>query len=126
MIADIVKLARDLTDVRATLRSARREKRDRLATYLQQIADCLDGASDDLRAGGSAARACGELHQYVDLIPATVDEALGADRTEQLRQNLRSALLIRGLPQQSAEDLEQLADAAGSFSALANYLRAGA
>jgi hypothetical protein len=123
VVADIVTLARDLAGLREALRGVRRDKRDRLATYLEQIASCLDDAQKDLQAGGSAVRACSELHQYVDLIPPTVDRALGADRTETLRTGLRSALQLRGLPQPSVHELEQLDEAAGSFNALASYLR---
>jgi hypothetical protein len=124
VITDIVALARDLSGLRETLRGARREKRDRLATYLDEIAGSLGDARDDLKAGGTAARACAQLHQYVDLIPPTVDEALGAQRTELLRESLRSALYVRGLPRPTAAELDQLSEAAGAFTALAAYLRA--
>ena len=124
MIADIVNLARDLSSLRETLRGARREKRDRLAAYLQQIGSCLDLALEDLRSGGSAVRACAQLHQYVDLIPPTVEDAIGAERTELLRDGLRSALYVRGLPAPTVEELNQLDEAAGTLTALGDYLRA--
>ena len=124
MIADIASLVNDLFSWRETLRGAQRDKRDRLAAYLQQIGTSLDDALTDLRGGGSAARACGQLHQYVDLIPPTVDEALGAERIDSLRQSLRAALLVRGLDVRSDDQLNQLEEAAGGFSALADYLRA--
>jgi hypothetical protein len=124
VIADIVSLARDLSGLRETLRGARREKRDRLATYLEQIGSSLDDAHADLRTGGAAVRACAQLHQYVDLVPPTVDEALGNERTERLRESLRSALYVRGLPRPTSTELDQLDEAAGTFTALGAYLRA--
>lgn len=124
MVADILALARDLLGLREALRGVRRDKRERLATYLEQIATSLDDAQKDLQAGGSAVRACAALHEYVDLIPPTVDRALGADRTERLRTSLGAALYVRGLAQPTARELEELDEAAGTFSALATYLRA--
>jgi hypothetical protein len=126
VISDIVTLARDLSGLRETLRGARREKRDRLAAYLEQIGAAVDDAQNDLRGGGSAVRACAQLHQYVDLIPPTVDEALGEERTTRLRESLRAALYVRGLPVRNVEELDQLAEAAGTFTALGDYLRASA
>jgi hypothetical protein len=126
VIADNLALAHDLFSMRETLRGARREKRDRLATYLQQIAACLKDALDDLRNGGSAVRPCAQLHQYVDLIPPAVDQALGAERTDALREGLRTALRVRGLPAPSADELNNLDEAAGIFTALADYLRVSA
>lgn len=87
MISDIVTLARDLFGLRESLRGARHEKRERLAQYLQTIGTCLEDAERDLRAGGGAVRACAQLHQYVKLIPPTVDDALGEERTEDLRSD---------------------------------------
>jgi|SRR5579862_4635524 len=124
MIADIASLINDLFTWRETLRGAQRDKRDRLATYLQQIGTCLDDALTDLRSGGSAVRACGQLRQYVDLIPPTIDEALGAERTDRLRQSLRAALVVRFLNVRTDDQLNQLEEAAGAFIALADYLRA--
>jgi len=123
VIADIVKLAQELTGIRETLRGAKRDKRDRLAAYLQQISACLDDASQDLRAGGSATRACGQLHQYAELIPQTIDDTLGRERTDALREGLRAALYVRGIPHPTREQLDQLNWAAGSFAALSDYLR---
>jgi hypothetical protein len=123
VISDIVALARDLSNLRETLRGARREKRDRLASYFEQIGASLDDAHADLREGGNAVRACAQLHQYVDLIPPTVDETLGAEKAALLRGSLRTALFLRGLPRSSGEDLDDLARAAGTFTGLAVYLR---
>jgi hypothetical protein len=64
------------------------------------------------------------LHQYVDLVPPTVDEALGNERTERLRESLRSALYVRGLRRPTSTELDQLDEAAGTFTALGAYLRA--
>jgi hypothetical protein len=80
MIADISSAAQSLAGLRETLRGTRREKRDRLADYLQQITKCLDEAQADLRGGGHAVRACAKMHQYVDLTPPTVDDVLGHER----------------------------------------------
>jgi hypothetical protein len=130
MIADILTLARDLFSMRETLCSARQDRRDRLAAYLEQIAACLNDALVDLRNGGNAARACAQLHQYVDLIPSTLDQVLGTEKTSLLRENLRRALMVRFLQVQGANELdsllERLDEAAGTFIALAGYLRAGA
>jgi hypothetical protein len=126
VIADIGNLASLLLNWRETLRGARREKRDRLAVYLQQIGVCLSNALDDLRSGGNAIRACAQLHQYVDLIPPTVEEVLGVEPTERLREGLRAALYVRGLRRPSVDELNQLDEAAGTFTALGDYLRASA
>lgn len=127
MIADIISLAGNLVSWREALRGARREKRDRLANYLQQIGTCLDDALNDLRSGGNAVRACAQLRQYIVLIPPTVEEVLGAERTEGLRDDLRAALFLRGgIRAPSIDELNQLDEAAGTFTALGDYLRASA
>ena len=122
----MLTLARDLFSMRETLRGARRDRRDRLAAYLQQIAACLKDAQDDLQNGGSAVRACAQLHQYADLIPSTLDQVLGTEKTSLLRASLQRGLSVRGLPAISVSDLDILEEAAGTFAALADYLRASA
>jgi hypothetical protein len=124
VISGIVALAHELFGLRESLRGMRREKRERLAQYLHKIGACLEDAERDLSAGGSAARACGQLHQYVELIPETLDKALGGERTEALRPKLKQALYVRGLPTPSAEERDQLLEAAGTFIALGDYLQA--
>jgi hypothetical protein len=126
MIADILGVAQGLAGLRETLRGARREKRDRLADYLQQIAKCLDEAQADLRGGGHALRACAKMHQYVDLIPATVDDVLGHERAELLREGLGDALMVRTMNTPSLDEFDQLEEAAGIFEALSEHLRATA
>ena len=80
----------------------------------------MKDALDDLGYGGSAVRACAQVHQYVDLIPSTVDQVLGAEKTDRLRESLRTALFVRGLAALSVNELDSLDEAAGTFN-----LRAG-
>jgi hypothetical protein len=122
MISAIVALAQELLGLRESLRGMRRDKRERLAQYLHKIGACLEDAERDLSSGGTAARACGQLHQYAELIPQAVDKALGVERAEALRPKLRHALSLRGLPALSAEERDQLLEAAGSFIALGDSL----
>jgi hypothetical protein len=126
VIADIVRLANLLDSLQDSFSCAERQRRDRLASYLQQISACLDDALDDLRSGGGAVRACGQLHQYVELIPLTVDEVLGAEQAQRLLKGLRAALCVRGLPKPSSDELNQLNEAAAAFAALGSYLRVSA
>lgn len=122
MIAGIVALARELFGLRESLRGLQRDKRERLAAYLHKIGTSLKDAERDLSAGGSAAVACGQLHQYAELIPQTLDKALDAEQAEALRTKLKQALYVRGLPTPSAEERDQLLWAAGTFIALADSL----
>lgn len=124
MISDILQLAREVFGLREKLRGAKREERERLATYFEQIAGTLDDVGVALEAGRSTARECSKLHVYRDLIPAAAEEALGAAATDTLREGLGSALHVRLLEVRSEQDLEELAEAAGTFAGIADYLRA--
>jgi hypothetical protein len=125
-VADVIKLASALERLAQKIARTSRDKRDRLAAYLEQIAGTLRAARDDLVAGGDARDACSQLHKFVDKIPPTVDKALGAEETEELRQRLHEALGGRFVFAESRReaDLQGLDEAAGTFTALAAYLRA--
>jgi hypothetical protein len=120
LILDAVNTLIGLVD---SWRRARKEQREELAAYFGEVSACLKAVVDDLRQGGSAIGACGELGAYAEKIPNTGRDVLGRVQADALQEQLGRAFHIRGLPTQTPAQLDSLEAASGQLRGLANRVK---
>jgi hypothetical protein len=90
MIEEILSVAKALWGYRDLFDEARREKRDRIASYFEQISRCLAETSAMLKDNQYPHGACGEMLGYADMLPETVGGIIGKEKAQDLANQLRS------------------------------------
>ena len=130
MIDTILNVAGRLWELRKALMRARRERRDRIATYFERISKCLGEVSAELKANQVPHGKCAELQTYARMLPDTIGDQIMKAEAHQLAQDLESAhevellLYQLGSSPDRDEELAKLDQAAGVFMALANTIKA--
>ena len=134
MIDEILNVGKELWSIRQTLSKAKREKRDRMATYFENISKCLEQASATLRSGEIPHGKCGEMLGYAENFSKTVEGVLSADQADFYTSRLIGAHDIEKATmigrqefadaRYSDQQIGKMEAAAGQFQALANSIRA--
>lgn len=130
MIDTILSVAKALFDFKGEFDKSRRDRKDRIAQYFEEISKCLAEISSELKAHKYPYGKCAEMRTYADRLPRTVGDIIGKNEAQRLAKDLESAheveLLfnqLEGSPNRR-RDLAKLEEASGIFKALANSLRA--
>ena len=132
---DIAKILWDVSkglfDARGKLASARRDRRDRVATYIDKLAELIEKVAASLRLNQYPHGSCAELHALGERMEQTL---MGLLPNEEARLYQSEVLKIweieqlfgqlQGMTREKAESkLIQLLEAAGNFRAIAAHLR---
>lgn len=130
IIENIWKVATWLYDAAAGFQKAQRDKRDRLALLMEQIAACLETVVAKVRMDENADGECEKMNQYSEALPPLLVGHFTEVKAQEIADTLRSsyavetlAIELRKLPD-NREQLAELTRAAGKFKALADILRA--
>ncbi|WP_073069413.1 hypothetical protein [Phormidesmis priestleyi] len=150
MVKDLLDLAKNLLGLKADLDKSVLERRQRVATYLNNISDCLNQSVKKFREGEVPASLCSEVDEYLYSLFDIVGEEVGEEKLERYKQILANALVYKGrtisaflqgtslesvadsgsldvIPKSKLQtveaDLRVLEDAAGRFKALANSMQ---
>ena len=135
-----------LFKLRGAMNSARRDRRDRVAQYLEELSRLLEEVADRLMNGESPKGTCAQLHVYATSLPDVIRDELGEAELggmasldelalsldagealwdpsvgERLPKNFEDELLR---PIDREQEVAQLYEAAGTFRAVAVSLRA--
>lgn len=130
MIEEILSVAKALWHYKESFDKAKRDKRDRIASYFEQISECLAETSMMLRHDQYPHGKCGEMEGYANLLPETVGDIISEEKAQDLANQLRSMHELEKLYSQlhdapnKDEQLGKLEEASGILRALANSLRA--
>lgn len=138
MIEEILKVAKELWAIKGSFSKAKRERRERLATYFEHISKCLEETAKALRAGNIPHGRCGEMLGYANTFTETVKGVISEKEARDYAQRLGAAHDIEyALMQREREMMDEIADplyresqlgkmeeASGVFQALANSIRA--
>lgn len=130
MIEEILSVAKALWGYKDLFDKAKREKRDRIANYFEQISRCLAETSTMLKDNQYPHGACGEMLGYADMLPETVGGIISKEKAQDLANQLHSMHELEKLYSQlhdapdKDEQLGRLLEASGILQALANSLRA--
>ncbi|MEA5505790.1 hypothetical protein VB735_22290 [Halotia wernerae UHCC 0503] len=68
-----LEFAKELVGLGSSLQKAELEKRLRLAQLIESISTCLESIADSFREGKEPHKSCGELDEYVRLLPEVLD-----------------------------------------------------
>lgn len=127
IIKNILDLAKKLLGISTTLKSARKDDVDRLATYCEKISECLGNIHKEIREGGRPVLNCGQLGGYIGDLDHALRSELSREERDGLSNGLRAALNIEMIYIESSSEppknLDDIAMAAGKFKALADGLR---
>ena len=126
----ILEVAKSLLGMSDQLRAADRQRRQDLATLLEQISTTLAEVSSEIRLGRVPYGKCSEVKAYADKLPDKVRLEIGETEADELGRTLLSAYDVEGMAidlQDNAEKephLQVIEEASGKFRALANIMRA--
>jgi hypothetical protein len=131
-IKTILDVARLIAGVVWKLQGQRKERRQQVADYFDQIAAAMAACGKDFRKGvtrDELATYCGQLQAFAERLPETIGDLLGEEKARELKQKLLDINQgkLQGMTGASPEALYHLAalsKAAGYFSAYADTLRA--
>ena len=130
MIKDILDIARTLFGLRGKLREARRDRRDRIADYFDNISLTVQEVANSLKKDEIPHGKCEEMAVYADMLTDTVGDEIGLEKAQELSNRLKEAheveLIIMEIRDDSDKEskIAQLEKASGLFKALANSIRA--
>lgn len=133
-----VDIIQTISVVEADLRANQRffmkkeeSRRRAISDYFDQVSSCLRAVHSSLTHDQVPHGKCEELAGYADMLPETVGDSLGQEKSKELADLLKAAYRVEGLWQEcnkSPEKRSRLPDiekTAGRFTALANSVRAG-
>jgi hypothetical protein len=139
-VKDISEIAQEITGVSATLQTMEPERRDKVATYLEEIGSTLSNIAVALREDKPLDELNGALQMHTLMFASTVAGVIDADLIKKLQLVLGESsignhlrlMLDEPVPQPDEEEdfpesqLRKLNEAAGMFKALASSIKAKA
>jgi len=130
IVENILKVAKSLFDLAGDIGKESQQKKEKIATLLEQISDCLAATSAAVRQGGIPHGECGKLITYADELPRLLTGHVDAAKAQALGDLLRSSYAVERLAGALASmsdrepHLAKLDEASGKFRAMAQLLRA--
>ena len=141
MLSEWLRFVTTILGIGDRLKSADQDKRQKAATYLHSVSECMakiasilrdyDPASDPHRAFGGKPRAqCSELEHYRDNLPEVFEKLLGHEEAEGLKSSISYAAHAREIgglanhwdsqsEQTQHQAIEAIEEASGKLKALA-------
>jgi hypothetical protein len=130
IVETILDVAGKLFGLRDQLSKARRDRKDRIATYFDQLGKTLAEVAESLRQGQVPHGKCEAMRVYATELPETVKDVIDVQKAQEYARQLADAYEVErlfgelsGAPDREAK-LVQLERAAGLFEALATTVRA--
>ncbi|MGD8657027.1 MAG: toll/interleukin-1 receptor domain-containing protein [Desulfobacterales bacterium] len=106
-------------------------RRKDVSAYFKKISKCLDDVHSSLARDEVPHGSCAELEGYAELLPETVGDYLGKEKSEELSDLLKASHEVEGLWEEfnaspeKKSNLPVIKKTAGRFTALANSVEAG-
>lgn len=124
-------VGKGIFSVRGELEKARRERRDRLASYFGDLASLIESVSASLRENKYPHGSCAQLHTLAQLMARTLKGLVEPEEARRYQEKLLRVWEIeqlfgelQGKPKATvAKRLVELDEAAGFFRATAAHLR---
>ncbi len=126
----ILSISKDLFDLRGKFASAKKERREAVATYLDKIATALSDSVAIIRRGEKPTALAAQLEAYVDKLPDTIGDYVDADEADAMSFRLSGSFgsgftNLAVAPQETLlKTIESLEGAVGYFKATADSIRA--
>ncbi len=129
VVEGIRDVAKGILDLIPKLQSARRDKRLRIATLMEQISDCLIEVSAEIRTGNVPNGQCGQLIGFAEYLPKVIKGPVGKARSKALGKKLHASYKVEQLAmrldrmKRKEPYLAKLEEAGGKFRAVSQILR---
>ena len=130
IIKGLILLTDKLLSRLGLLEKAKREQRDRVATYCASIADTLSQAYRTLESGIIPHGLCAQMDRYMHDLRCVLEESLSEAEFRELRDVLAVAYQVEHIdrelpaPKKDGTKYAELDIAAGKFRAIADKLKA--
>jgi len=124
IIKGIIVVAKTLFGLKESLAKAKKQKRDEMADYFQNVSACLSNTYATLSDNKIPQDRCAELLSYSETLPKVVKSFIGEDKANELAQTLmdshkvESLYAVFELNPETKKELPAIAEAAGIFLAL--------
>lgn len=128
-ISALFKIAETIARFAEKLIQSGKERRDRIANYLQEIAECIHRISSRLQAGETPTDDCAQLGECLKDLNQVLDKILEAPTIDELKKSAEAATearalaYARGQVQKPDEIYQALDTAVGRFRGAAARLR---
>jgi hypothetical protein len=125
------RVARAIYNATPRMRSQSPARRAAIAEYLRAIATTINDAVTELSAGITPHGKCGEMFGHIALLPNEIGDLIGADKTNELMNQLHQAYDIENFLRyysgnsERAQKIGELAFAAGYYNAAAAAVAVG-
>jgi hypothetical protein len=118
-----------LVGLGASLQKAELEKRLRLAQLIESISTCLENIADSFREGKEPHKSCGELDEYVRLLPEIFHGLVSKETSDHFlellsqRAHARAVMFIMDDREPLKREIALMDKAAGQLRAFTNTLK---
>ena len=130
ILKSLVSLGDKLLSIAPNFLAAKRQQRDRLADYCENISKCLSRAYVDLDRGQIPHGCCSEMDHYMRDLRDVLGKILSPEEYDELHGVLSVAYEVEHLDRELKDfdrpgsKYAELAIASGKFAAIANKIRA--
>ena len=130
IIKGLISLTDKLLSIFGKFQKAKRDQRDRVAFYCEQISDTLSEAYESLERGEIPHGCCSSMDSYMHHLREVLAETLSKEEYEDLRDVLAVAYHVEYIDRELEElnrkgsKYAELDIAAGKFKAISDKLRA--
>jgi hypothetical protein len=124
-----LEFAKELVGLGSSLQKAALEKRLRLAQLIESISTCLENIAGSFREGKEPHKSCGELDEYVRLLPEVLDGVVSEETSTHFldllsqRAHARAVMVIIHDQEPLKREIALMDKAAGQLKAFANTLK---
>ena len=127
----ILSVATKLSGLKDSLAKARRDRRDRIAMYLEELSDTVYAVAASLRADQVPHGKCQEMMLYADTLQTTIGDEIGetaAELADKLRRAHEVEMLLSelGTGEERERQLADLERAAALFKSTSVSVKAAA
>lgn len=130
IIGTLFSIGKELFSLRGDLSKARKERKEKVATYFALIAECIEDTSASLKQDIYPSGKCQELFDYSQQMETAVGDLVGPVKAKDLAARLEEVWEIErlfheleGSSSVRSQKLAVLDQAAGHFRSTAAYVR---
>ena len=130
IIETLLKIAKQLFGLKSELMQAKKERKVKIAAYLENVAITITEVATELRLGNVPHGKCAEMGGHTELLQETIGDLIDKQKLEDLTSYLKTAEDVESIAieldnaKESEKEIAKLDEAAGWFRALAASIKA--
>ncbi len=130
IIGTLLKIAKQLFGLKTDIEKANKERKEKIATYLENVSITITEVATELRLGNIPHGKCAEMGGHTELLQETIGDLIDKKRLEQLTSYLKAAEKVESIyaelsgAKDSEKEIAKLDEASGWFRALSVSVKA--